>query len=310
MQLCYVDESGTAERLTEADRDQPPVVVNAGISLPERTLTKITRECIELKTTFYPSIGQSGHGWLDAILQDIKGAKIRAGFKAKASVRQKKNSVGLLDGILRLLERYDAKIMGRIWMKRLGVENQDMSMHGAALQHICAAFDAGLPAGERGMVVVDSQTYQHNHKLAHSMFTQRFGKEPKHCGLVDMPVFGHSDNHAGLQMADMVCSALLAPIACAVFGGRYARWNRHCDSGYLDIRERFGQRLAARTFTWKDYHRQTCASLVVSNPVSKRGVSLMWGVAHKPKSLPHAKQPGAARMTHTPQQRKPARRKA
>lgn len=62
MQLCYVDESGTAERLTEADRDQQPVVVIAGISLPERKLTKITREWIELKTTFYPSIGQSGHG--------------------------------------------------------------------------------------------------------------------------------------------------------------------------------------------------------------------------------------------------------
>ncbi|HLM85585.1 MAG TPA: DUF3800 domain-containing protein [Solirubrobacteraceae bacterium] len=62
MQLCYVDESGTAERLTEADRDQQPVVVIAGISLPERKLTKITHEWIELKTTFYPSIGQSGHG--------------------------------------------------------------------------------------------------------------------------------------------------------------------------------------------------------------------------------------------------------
>lgn len=310
MQLCYVDESGTAERLTEADRDQQPVVVIAGISLPEHKLTKITHEWIELKATFYPSIAQSGHGWLDAILQDIKGAKIRAGFRTKASVRQKKNSVGLLDGTLKLLERYDAKVMGRIWMKRLGVENQDMSMHGAALQHICGAFDAGLPTGERGMVVVDSQTYQHNHKLAHSMFTQRFGKKPKHCGLVDMPVFGHSDNHAGLQMADMVCSAFLAPIACAVYGGPYAKWNRHCNSGYLDIRERFGQRLAAQTFTWKDYHGQTCASLIVSNPVSKRGVSLMWGVTHKPKSPQRATRSRAPRKIQTRRQGKPMRRKA
>jgi hypothetical protein len=209
-----------------------------------------------------------------------------------------------------LLERYDAKIMGRIWMKRLDVENQDMSMHGAALQHICGAFDAGLPAGERGMVVVDSQTYQHNHRLAHSMFTQRFGKEPKHCGLVDMPVLGHSDNHAGLQMADIVCSAFLAPIACAVYGGPYARWNRHCNSGYLDIRERFGQRLAARTFTWKDYHEQTCASLVVSNPVSKRGVGLMWGVTHKPNSPPRTAQSCTPSKTQTRRQRKRVRQES
>jgi hypothetical protein len=56
VQLCYVDESGTAERLTEADRDQQPVVVIAGISLPERKLTEITREWIELKTTVHAAL--------------------------------------------------------------------------------------------------------------------------------------------------------------------------------------------------------------------------------------------------------------
>jgi hypothetical protein len=28
-----------------------------------------------------------------------------------------------------------------------------------------------------------------------------------------MPTFGHSENHAGLQLADLVCSALLFPMA-------------------------------------------------------------------------------------------------
>jgi len=132
------------------------------------------------------------------------------------------------------------------------------------------------------MVVVDSQTYQHNYRLAHSLFTQRFGKDPKHRGLVDMPVFGHGDNHAGLQIADLLCSALLAPIACAVYGGRYAPWNTHCDSCYLDIRERFGQRLKDRTFVWHDVHGQACSSLTVSNPVTKRGAGLMWSVTATP----------------------------
>lgn len=280
MQLCYVDESGTADMLVETDSQQQPVVVIAGVSLPERDLTKITHEWIDLKARFYPSIAKTGHGWLDAILHDIKGAKLRSGFRPQASGRRRKQAVGLIDGTLKLLERHDATIMGRVWMKQLNVENNDMGIHGMSLQFICAAFNSRLPRRERGMVVVDSQTYQHNHRLAHSMFTQRFGRSPKHRGLVDMPVFGHSDNHAGLQIADMLCSAVLAPIACAVYAGRHATWNVHCQSGYLDIRERFGERLDALTFSCPHPRSgKPCPSVMVNDPISKRGARLMWGPA-------------------------------
>jgi Protein of unknown function (DUF3800) len=280
LQLCYVDESGTAETLLDTDPRQQPVIVIAGVSLPERDLSAVTHEWIELKTRFYPSIGRQGHGWLDAILHDMKGAKLRKGFRVGASGRRRKQAVGLIDGVLGLLERHEARIVGRVWVKRLGVVNKDMSIHGASLQFICAAFDAGLPRGERGMVVVDSQTYQHNHRLAHSVFTQRFGTNPQHRGLVDLPVFGHSDNHAGLQIADFLCSAVLAPVACAVYAGGYAGWNTHCDSGYLDIRERFGERLQALTFTWRrPGSGGSRDSVAVSDPITKRGARLMWGPA-------------------------------
>lgn len=284
MQLCYVDESGTAETLVKTDSQQQPVIVVAGVSLPEQDLTAITHEWIELKTRFYPSVSKHGHGWLDAILHDLKGAKIRKGFRPQASSRQKKQAIGLIDGVLKLLERHEGRIIGRVWVKQLDATNKDMSIHGASLQFICSAFNDGLPRGERGMVVVDSQTYQHNHRLAHSVFTQRFGREPKHSGLVDMPVFGHSDNHAGLQLADFICSAVLAPVACAVYAGSYESWNTHCDSCYLDIRERFGQRL--RTLTFRCKHPQwgkPCSSVIVSDPIRKRGARLMWAPASAPR---------------------------
>ncbi|HET9592590.1 MAG TPA: DUF3800 domain-containing protein [Solirubrobacterales bacterium] len=280
MRLCYVDESGTAEKLVEADPDQQPVIVIAGVSLPESELAKITHDWINLKKRFDPVLAKTGHGWLDAILQEVKGANLRKGFRNNATVRQRKRAIGVLDGTLKLLERYDAKILGRVWMKRLDTENDDMGIHASSLQFICRGFDASLPTKERGMVVVDSQTYQHNHRLAHSLFTQRFGKHPKHLGLVDMPVFGHSDNHAGLQIADLLCSAILAPIASAVYAGSYEQWNKHCQSGYLDIRERFGPRLESLTFHWKHPRTgKTCPSLIVNDPISKRGARLMWGPA-------------------------------
>jgi hypothetical protein len=270
--------------LVERDSQQQPVIVVAGVCLPEQNLTTITREWIELKTRFYPSVAKYGHGWLDAILHDIKGAKVRRGFRRQATTRQRRQAIGLIDGVLKLLERHDGRIVGRVWVKRLDMANKDMSIHGASLQFICSAFDAGLPRGERGMVVVDSQTYQHNHRLAHSVFTQRFGRTPKHCGLVDMPVFGHSDNHAGLQIADFMCSAILAPIACAVYAGGYANWNAHCDSRYLEIRERFGGRLQALTFRCK--HPQSgvrCSSVIVNDPIRKRASRLMWVAGSAPR---------------------------
>lgn len=296
MQLCYVDESGKADLLTEAERDQQPVLVVAGVSLPECVLEKATHEWLVLKKHYYPSsAANSRGGWLDTILHGLKGTTVRNGFKISATNRQRKNAIGFLDNTLKILERHDAKIIGRIWMKRLNIENDGMAMYGTALQHICAAFDAVLPADERGMVVVDSQTYRHNSQLAHSMFTQRFGKMPKHRGLVDMPVFGHSDNHAGLQMADMICSAMLAPIACAVYAGQYKSWNRHCNSGFIDIREEFGTRIADRTFVWKDSHGQDIPSLVLSNPVSRQGIRLMWSPETRPRRKSRAKK---ARQSH------------
>lgn len=296
MRLCYVDESGTADTLVETDGTQQPVIVIAGVSLPECDLTKITHDWINLKKRFNPALAKSGHGWLDAILAEVKGTNLRKGFRDTASVRQRKRAIGVVDGTLKLLEKYDAKILGRIWMKRLEVPNDDMGIHASSLQFICGAFDAGLPPDERGMVVVDSQTYQHNRRLAHSIFTQRFGKHPKHEGLVDMPVFGHSDNHAGLQIADLLCSAILAPVACAVYAGSYSGWNTHCQSAYLDIRERFGARLGALTYSCKHpVSGKRCSSVIVSDPIGKRGARLMWGPASASKPMRRMRRKRGAR---------------
>jgi hypothetical protein len=279
LQLCYVDESGTTETLVRTDGAQQPVMVVAGVSLPERDLTRITHEWINLKTRFHPEFKKTGNGWLDPILKEVKGAKLRKGFRDGATPRERKRAIGMLDGTIKLLERHDAKILGRVWVKRLDAEINERGVYGSSLQFICRAFNSSLPAEERGMVVVDSQTYRHNHQLAHSVFTQRFARNPKHLGLVDMPVFGHSDNHAGLQIADLLCSAILAPIACSVYAGAYGTWNLHCASCHLDIRERFGSRLKALTFpTTHPLNGSGCSSLLVHDPIGKGGSSLMYGL--------------------------------
>lgn len=251
----------------------------AGVVIPEKELRDLTHDWIELKARFNPDIRRvASKGWLDAILHDLKGTKIRRGFRASGTRRQRKHAIGLIDGTLKLLERHDAQIVGRVWVKELDGANDAMALYQSSLQFICGAFHSQIPTRERGLVVVDSQTYWHNHRLAHSVFTQRFGSKPKHEKLADMPVFGHSDNHAGLQIADLLCSAVLAPVASAVYAGAYSEWNSHCDSGFLDIRDRFGPRLEALTFSWQnDWIGRKSPSLVVNDPIRKRASALMWG---------------------------------
>jgi len=102
-----------------------------------------------------------------------------------------------LDPILKEAGRHDQAAgtprrqgPGTDWVKPLGSEINERGIYGSSLQFICRAFNSSLPKNERGMVVVDSQTYHHHHQLAHSVFTQRFARKPKHLGLVGMPVFG------------------------------------------------------------------------------------------------------------------------
>lgn len=279
LQLCYVDESGKAETLTVADGDQQPVIVVAGVSIPEDQLTAVTHEWLELKRRYFPNIKAKGQrGWLDAILVEGKGTTVRRGYRSRATRRQRQHAHGIIDGVLRVLEKHDGRVLGRVWVKQLDAVNDEMAVHSSSLQFICAAFHSGLGDDERGMVVVDSQTHRHNHRLAHSVFTQRFGRHPTHRKLVDMPVFGHSDNHAGLQIADYVCSALLAPLAATVFAGGYGGWNRHCDSSFLDLRDDFGPRLQQLTYDFVSPRTgRTSSSLVVDDPVGKRPTRLLYG---------------------------------
>lgn len=281
MQLCYVDESGKAEKLCRDRPDQQPVFVVAGLAVPDQRLTELTHSWLDIKRRYNPSIAKkSGQGWLDAIKHETKGTRIRKAFRKGQTGRRRQNAIGVIDQTLLLLESTDCKLIGKAWILKLDHEIENpVGMYAAGLQFICGAFHAHLSTDERGMVLVDSQTHHHNHRLAHNLFTARFGRTPRYERLVDMPVFGHSENHAGLQIADFLCSALLAPIACSVYAGRYDGWNEHCGSDYLVLRDRFGERLQRLTYSWTDPQQSNKQkrSFVVSDPLSKRGERLMWG---------------------------------
>lgn len=92
-------------------------------------------------------------------------------------------------------------------------------------------------------MILDARTKAKNVPSVNSITTQRFrtgGNAYPH--LVESPVFGHSDAHVLLQLADILVSALLFPMACAGFCLCLLD-NTHPSSKYLEVRERYGQRL-------------------------------------------------------------------
>ena len=61
--------------------------------------------------------------------------------------------------------------------------------------------------------------------------------------LAELPLFGHSENHAMIQLADWVGSAFLAPMATTAYCAAYKGTCVHVAPEFDEIRDRFGQRI-------------------------------------------------------------------
>ena len=94
--------------------------------------------------------------------------------------------------------------------------------------------------------------------------------------LVELPTFGHSENHAGLQICDIVCSALLYPIACFAYCTGHMN-NVRVQPHAADLRHRYGRQL--KEFRYR--YRNPAAGryeggFVVSDAIGRKSGSLMF----------------------------------
>lgn len=91
-----------------------------------------------------------------------------------------------------------------------------------------------------------------NAPLAHSLFTWNFsahGHEYNH--LAELPLFGHSENHAMIQLVDWISSAFLFPMATLTYCLKHESERLHIDKAYAPIRKMFGQRLKALQYRYE-----------------------------------------------------------
>ena len=238
MHLCYVDEAGNDQVLDV--RDAPPVLAIAGITIADSRLKDFVWEYMAIKKRFNPQLERVKLSEL--IRTEVKGANLRADIRS-GSHRRKRRAIGFLDQVMKLLEETNATLVGQIWVKANGA-GISSGFYPDAIAGMAADVQAQLAAASsRGLMIIDAQTHWKTVPSVNGITTRRFrsGGDALDC-MMESPVFGHSDAHIALQVADIVASALLFPMACAAFCADVTD-NAHPHPAYAELQERYGSRL-------------------------------------------------------------------
>jgi hypothetical protein len=144
------------------------------------------------------------------------------------------------------MKEHHIRLTGRLIAKGIGVPMNRMAIYSATIQDVCRTFHHFLgTVHDDGIIIADSRNKEQNARVSHSIFTQKFkvgGDE--HGRILEMPTFGHSENHAGIQIADLLCSALLFPMAVDAYCEGHLTSCHVRGSCYRVLRTRFGADLS------------------------------------------------------------------
>ncbi|CAL9302226.1 hypothetical protein SUDANB66_03481 [Streptomyces sp. SudanB66_2053] len=276
MYLCYVDEAGNGQTLDPSRPDAPPVLVVGGFTVHDSHIKHLTWDFLNVKKKYRPWLRGAKH--LSEVIQtEIKGSDVRKDVRV-GNRDQRRAAILLVDSVLGLLERCNARLLARVWVKQEGFPFDETGVYSTSIGSLTETFQAQLlDCHSRGMMVLDSRTKSKNAPNVHCVTTRKFragGDLLK--GVIESPVFGHSDTHTLLQVSDLVVSSLLFPIACHAYLSDVT-WNVHCDDAYRPLRERFGQRLMKLQFRYQDPVGKWRGGIVVSDRRTTQPSSLMFG---------------------------------
>lgn len=266
MYFCYVDESGGFEA-PGSGPSATPVLVLAGLIVPVSAIEPLTADFLALKRGFYP--GRVTHQ-PDDMLVEIKGSSLRRRVRA-GTTRQYSHALGVLGGVVGLIETHDIRIIGRIWVKGPATTLDPDATYTSAVQDMSRQFDHFLGSRDsKGLVVCDARGHRQDMRVAHSVFALKHGLTGDSLPhLMEAPLFAKSDNHAGIQLADIMASALLYPMAARVYCPAIAH-DPHTDPEYDQIRQRFAERLGARRYLYRSRDGRAHGGIVVSDELGRQ----------------------------------------
>jgi hypothetical protein len=244
------------------------VCIILGLSVEEGAIADLTRTFLKLKNKRFPGLRVKDKHQLDGVLKEVKGADIRKAVRRDAGRKKTRHALGFLDKLLDLLEGHGAQLFGRVWIKRPAEPVEDKALYNFSVQSACETFNRLLAdADDYGLIIADSRVPGLNVGVAHSVFTQKY----KLAGdgyprLLEMPTFGDSRNHVGIQLADLVASSLIFPMATYAFCSGQVE-SVHVDPGFGRFAEKFGTRLQRLQYRYCDETGRWRGGLTVSDQI-------------------------------------------
>jgi len=281
MHIFYIDDAGCTGVLPSATSEIQPVFCLSGIILKQADLDNFTREFLGLKARFFPGLTPSSGEFLDWIKVEIKGSSLRRQIR-DGNRDERRHALGFMNKALELCEKYNAKTLGRIYIKGIGAPFKGTALYSAAVQLLAKDFQEFLVHQySTGLMILDSRNKPKNANVSHSIFTQKFkASGDAYDRLLEMPLFVHSDNQSGVQVADLICSAFLFPMATFTYCLGYVD-NVHVSMQYHKIRELFGVRLKRMQYRYQvndlvDNKMKWKGGIITADALNKQYGSLLF----------------------------------
>jgi hypothetical protein len=270
VKICYVDEAGCTGTLDSPTSSIQPTLVIVGLIIDYSSLHKATAELINAKKHFFPKLLPAAATHLDWIREEVKGSDVRKQI-CSSSRNERRHGFGFLDTITKICTDAQASVVGRVWVKEVAVSVKGTAIYTSSIQSVYGDFQRYLTShNDVGFVVADSRLKHLNTQVAHSIFTQKFkGSGDNYDRIIELPAFSHSDNHAGLQVADLICSAFVAPIAITTFcEGTLA--SVHIRPNYSLIKTRYCGWLKDLQFRYIEASGRSRGGLTVADGLNKK----------------------------------------
>jgi hypothetical protein len=273
--IAYVNECGCSGELPSADSPVMPLLTIAGFAAPAAAVERLTAGLAEWKLRFFPGLCRDLADPEGSILVEVEGAELRR--LARRSKKTARFAAVALGGLLDLLEAEEARLLGRVWIKGIDEPFNRRAIFSTSLQTILAGLgDLCARRGTYGIALLASGDRSPKETLSQQLFSRRFeklhGASPRGGleRLAELPSFAHPANHAGLQLAGLLCSALLFPLAAYSFCRGHVRNPTHLSDAYLALKERLGGRLEKLQHRYQDGGGKWQGGITVSDPLGGR----------------------------------------
>lgn len=272
-----MDDAGELGALSNPPQhNDQPVFALSLLMVNQNRLSALVPDFLQIKRNYYPGTILPASHFLAAVLHEVKGADLRRDI-ATGTRNKARHATRFLAEVVDLCIQSDVKLISKVLIKQVGQPIDATAVYTASCQSLFKTFDLYLSSlDEVGFCIADARTKGLNVPVAHSIFTQMFSAKLAHYPrIMELPTFGHSDNHVGVQLCDLLTSAIIVPVAAHTYcSGHIA--NVHVQPGYSKIRARFTTKLQHLLFRYQDTKQIWRGGLTVNDSIAHRPSSEMF----------------------------------